>query len=420
MDIARPDQKRKKRRRQIITTALALLVLAAITVGVSRLQPAVPTVEHVWPDTVKRGEMLIEVRGNGTLVPEQIQYVQAETDGRVERILVMPGTEVKADTVIIELSNPELKQLAFDVEWQLRAAEAQLTRLKVQLESDRLTQESMTASLKSDYVQAKLEAEADELLSKDGLVALLTAKKSRAKADDLASRYDIEVKRLEISAKAADAQIAVQQAEVEKLRASLALKQRQVAALNVTAGIDGVLTQVGDLQMLQSGQRISPSSTLAKVVQLSRLKAELKVGEIQARDLQYGQRATVDLRSGVFVPGRVTRIDPAAVNGTRTVEVKFEGSLPRGAVPDMNVDGTIEIDRLEDALYVGIPVGIPSDSTVGVYKIVENGKEALRVPVKLGRRSVMSVEILSGLNVGDQIITSDMAQWSSHERLKID
>jgi HlyD family secretion protein len=419
MDIARPDQKRKKRRRQILTTSLSLLVLAAMTVGVMRLKPAVPTVEHTWPDTVKRGEMLIEVRGNGTLVPEQIQYVQADTDGRVERILVMPGTEVKADTVILELSNPELKQLAFDAEWQLKAADAQATRLKIQLESERLTQQSMTASLKTDLVQAKLEAEADDLLAKDGLVALLTAKRSRARADDLEARYVIETKRLEISAKSAEAQIAVQQAEVEKLRASLALKHRQVAALNVVAGIDGVLQQIGDREMLQTGQRISPSATLAKVVQPSRLKAELKVGEIQAKDIQFGQRAKIDLRSGVFVPGRVTRIDPAVVNGTRTVEIKLEGSLPRGAVPDMNVDGTIELDRLEDALFVGIPVGIPSDTTVGVYKIVENGKEAVRVPVKLGRRSVMNVEVLSGLNVGDQIITSDMAQWSSHERLRL-
>ncbi|MDB6053326.1 MAG: Secretion protein HlyD [Verrucomicrobiales bacterium] len=420
MDIARPDQLRKKKRRRIIWIVGSCLVLAGTSLGLSRLKPAAPTVEKasVWMDTVKQGQMLRQVRGNGTLVPIQIQYVQAETDGRVERILVLPGAEVKADTVLMELSNPQLKQDVFDAEWQLKASEAQLRRLTVQLESDRLTQKSTLASLKSDLAQARLEAEADEVLSKKGLVASLTAKRSGAKAEELTGRVEIEEERLRISVDSTQSQLAVQQADLEKNRALVALKKRQYEALKVCAGIDGVLQQIGDLTTLQSGQRVTPSATLAKIVQPTKLKAEIKIAETQAKDILIGQLASIDTRNGI-IPGRVTRVDPSVQNGTVTIDVKLEGALPKGARPDLSVDGTIELERLENVFYIGRPVQGQPESTVGLFRLVEGGKYAVRVPVKLGRSSVSTIEILQGLQVGDQVILSDMSTWDSHERVRL-
>jgi len=420
MDIARPDQARKKRRRRLLLGAAALLLIALVTVGLSQLKPAAPTVEKasVWTDTVKQGQMLRQVRGNGSLVPEQIQFVQAETDGRVERILVLPGAEVKADTVLLELSNQQLKQDVFDAEWQLKGAEAQLTKLKVQLDSERLTQKALNASLKLDLTQSKLEAEADENLAKRGLVASLTAKRSRAKADELVSRLEIEEERLRISEDSVKAQVAVQQAELEKVGALLALKRRQLAALHVKAGIDGVLQQIGDSVMLQVGQRVTPSATLAKIVQPTKLKAEIKIAETQAKDILIGQVASIDTRNGV-IAGRVVRVDPAVQNGTVTVDVKLEGALPKGARPDLSVDGTIELERLENVLYVGRPVQGQPDSTVGIFKLIEGGRNAVRTTVKLGRTSVTTIEILQGLQVGDQVILSDMSAWDTHERVRL-
>ena len=420
MDVARPDLARKKKRRRILVTSLAVLALAALTAGLSRLKPAAPTVERssVWTDTVKRGQMLRQVRGNGTLVPEQIQFVQSETDGRVERIFVKPGAEVTADTVLLELSNPELKQAAFDAKYQLVAGEAQLTKLRVQLESDRLTQKATVATLKSDAEQAKLVAEADENLAKQGLVPVLTARQSRAKADDLRDRVDIEGERLTIARESAQAQVAAAEADLAKSRALLALKNRLLGALQVRAGIDGVLQQVGDLQPLQSGQRISPSATLAKIVQPTKLKAEIKIAETQARDVLIGQVASIDTRNGL-IPGHVVRVDPSVVNGTVTVDVKLDGPLPRGARPDLSVDGTVELERLDDVLYVGRPVQGQPDATIGLFKLIEGGRGALRVTVKLGRTSVSTVEVVQGLEVGDQVILSDMSTWDGHERVKL-
>jgi multidrug resistance efflux pump len=420
MDVARPDLARKKRRRRILLSAVAVAGLAAVTLGLSQLKPAAPSVERssLLTDTVKRGEMLRQVRGNGTLVPEQIQFVQSETEGRVERILVKPGAEVTADTVLLELSNPELKQAAFDAEYQLAAGEAQLTKLRVQLESDRLTQKAAVATLKSDTEQAQLIAQADANLAKQGLVPVLTAKQSRAKADDLLSRVSIEEERLAIAAQSATAQVAAAQAELEKNRALLALKRRQLAALRVQAGIDGVLQQVGDLQPLQQGQRISPSATLAKIVQPSKLKAEIKIAETQAKDVLIGQVAAIDTRNGV-IPGRVIRVDPSVVNGTVTVDVKLEGALPRGARPDLSVDGVIELERLNDVLYVGRPVQSQADSTVGLFKVVDGGRGAVRIAVKFGHTSVSTIEVQQGLQAGEQIILNDMSAWDGHDRVKL-
>lgn len=420
MDFARKIDYRKRRMLRIIYGTLVVMILGSITYGLSRLKPAAPTVERstIWTNDVRRGDIPREVRGNGILAPEQIQWVQAETDGRVERILALAGAEVKADTVLLELSNAELVQAAFDVEWQLKAAEAQLTKLKVQIESDRLTQEANIASLKADYTQAQLEAAADEELAKDGLVPKLVMQRSRAKADELKARYDIEVKRLSISAESAQAQLAVQQADLEKLRAQLQLKRRQVASLHVKAGFEGVLQQLGDKDVLQVGQRVSPGATLAKVVQPSKLKAEIKIPETQAKDITLGLPALIDTRNGI-IPGRVSRVDPAVQNGTVTVDVQLTGALPRGARPDLSVDGTIELERLNNVLYVMRPMHGQSDSTVGLFKLVDGGKAALRVPVKLGRSSVNTIEVLEGLKVGDVIILSDMSQWDGYDRIRL-
>jgi len=420
MDIARPDQSQRRRRRRLLLGATAVAVIGLITVGLSKLQPAAPSVEKgsIWMDTVKRGQMLRQVRGNGTLVPEQIQFVQADTDGRVERILILPGAEVKPDTMLLELSNPELKQAAFDAEWQLKAAEAQLIKLKVQLESDRLTQKAATATLKSDFEQAKLEAEADESLCKLGLVPILVAKRSRAKADDLGTRLEIEEERLRISVDSAKAQVAAQEADLEKAKALLTLKRKQVEGLQVRAGIAGVLQQIGDLTTLQVGQRVTPSATLAKIVQPTRLKAEIKIAETQAKDVLIGQVASIDTRNGI-IPGKVIRVDPSVQNGTVTVDVGLEGALPKGARPDLSVDGTIELERLDDVLYVGRPVQGQAESTVGIFKLIDGGKGAVRVSVKLGRSSVSTIEIVQGLTVGDQVILSDMSTWDGHDRVKL-
>lgn len=424
MDVARPDIARKKKRRRIAYSIIAVLALAAVTLGLSRLKPAAPTVERssIWTDTVKRASpenpMLRQVRGNGTLVPEQIQFVQSETDGRVERILIKPGAEVTADTILMELSNAELKQAVFDAEFQVKIGEAQLAKLKIQLESEKLTQKAALATLKSESEQARLVAEADENLSKRGLVPVLTARQTRAKATDLLGRVEIEQERQRIAEDSVAAQVAAAEAELEKMRALLAMKQRQLAALKVRAGIDGVLQQIGDTQMLQVGQRITPSATLAKIVQPTRLKAEIKISETQAKDVLIGQVASIDTRNGI-IPGRVIRVDPAVVNGTVTVDVKLDGSLPKGARPDLSVDGTIELERLNEAIYVGRPVQGQPDSTIGLFKLVEGGREAVRVQVKLGRTSVSTVEIVQGLEAGDQVILSDMSAWDGHDRVKL-
>jgi multidrug resistance efflux pump len=420
MDIQRTVDIKKRRIRRILYLAGGLLVLVLITVGLARLEPAAPSVEKaiVYTDTVKRGEMIREVRGNGTLVPTQIQLVQAATAGQVERILALPGAAVQADTMLIELSNPELKQSMFETEWQLKAAEAQMRRLKVQLESDRLTQEAATATLKIDYTVAQMDAEADEQLAKEGLVPALTLKKSKSRAEELKARYDIELRRLKISEESVSAQVAVQEAEIAKLCALLDLKRKQVADLQVRAGIDGVLQQIGDRENLQVGQRVAPSATLARVVQPNNLKAEVKIPETQARDIQLNQKAQVDTRNGV-VAGHVIRIDPAAQNGTVTVDIALDGPLPKGARPDMNVEGTVELERLEDVLYVGRPTQGQADSTVGLFKLINGGKEAVRVSVQLGRTSVRYIEIVQGLNAGDEVILSDMSRWDSHDRVRL-
>jgi multidrug resistance efflux pump len=420
MDIARPELRKRKRQRQMLFGGIGLVALIVITLGLARLEPAAPKVERatLYTGTIQRGEMVRQVRGNGSLIPERIVYVQAETDGRVERIAVLPGAAVEPDTIILELSNRELEQLVFDLEWQMKAAKARLKMLKIQLESERLTQQSNIASLQGRFTQAKLEAEADVELAGDGLIPRLTMKRSLANASELERQLEIEGKRLVINAESAVAQIEVQNADLAKLDALLALKRQQLGSLKVKAGIKGVLQQIGDTQTLQVGQRIGPTSTLAKIVQPLNLKAEIKIAETQARDVQIGQRAEIDTRNGV-IPGIVSRVDPSVLAGTVTVDVRLEGPLPKGARPDLSVDGMIELERLEDVLYVSRPVHGQADSTIGLFRIESGGKEAVRVQVGLGRSSVSTIEITRGLEIGDEVILSDMSQWDDYNQLRL-
>jgi len=393
-----------------------LIVIPVVTLAISRLKPAAPSVERatVWTDTVKRGEMLRQVRGLGTLVPEDIRWIPAATQARVDRIVVRPGAVVQPNTVILELSNPESDRDILDAEWQLKAAEAELANLRVKLESDFLTQRSAMAAIDADYRQAKLQAEVDQKLTSEGLTSELNYERSKVKAEVLSTRLEIEHKRLDIASDAVKAQLAVQQAKVEQLRALYHLRRSQYDSLHVRAGIAGVLQQVP----VDVGQQVAPGTNLARVADPKRLKATIKIPEVQAKDVQIGQVAEIDTRNGV-VPGRVSRIDPAVQNGTVTVDVSLDGALPQGARPDLSVDGTIEIERLADVLYVGRPVHGQPASTVGIFKLVEGGKEAVRVQVKLGRSSVSTIEIVDGLKVGDQVVLSDMSNWDSFDRIRL-
>lgn len=416
MDVPRQGAARKKLIRRIIWAAVILITVPVVAVFFSRLKPAAPSVERgtVWIDTVKRGPMKREVRGLGTLVPEEIIFLQAANEGRVDRIILRPGVNVKEDTVLLVLSNPDLELAANDLEWQVKQAEANYTDLKVKLATTQLDLRSSVARVDSEYVQAKLKADRDVQLGKEGLAPDLTIKLSVATAEEAAKRDEIEKKRLEISQASADAQLAAQQVQIEKLRAAYQLKKKQVDQLTIRAGYPGVLQQLP----VEVGQRVTPGTLLAKLAQPWKLKADLKIAETQAKDIQLGQVASIDTRNGL-IPGRVSRIDPAVINGTRTVDVKLEGSLPPGAVPDLSVDGTIELERLDDVVYVGRPVFGQANSLVSLFKYDPETKEANRVQVKLGRSSVNTIEIVDGLKVGDQVILSDMSAYDNQNRIRL-
>ena len=401
-------------KRIAIGVALAILI-PSITIGLKRLQPAAQSVERstVWPDTVKRGEMIRNVRGLGTLVPEDIVSIPATTDGRVEKKL-LAGTPVKADTVLLELTNPELQAASVAAEWDVKSAEAAYTDLKVRLESQRLDQEAQLATTLSNFTGAKLRADRDEALYKEGLIVELNMKISKASAEDLKNRYAIDKKRLESSGESIEAQLASQQTKIEQLRAAYQLKKNQVDALKVRAGTDGVLQQV----MVEVGQRVAQGTPLAKVVQPWRLKAALQIQETQAKDILIGQPVQIDTRNGV-VAGKVTRIDPSVINGTRTVDAAILEKLPPGAVPDLSVEGTIELERLKDVMYVGRPVFGQPQSTVSLFKLTPDLRMANRTQVKFGRTSVTYIEILEGLRVGDQVLLSDMSAYDGQDRIEL-
>jgi HlyD family secretion protein len=416
VDIPRGEEvKRRKRIRQSIYAISALTVIILITVGVSRLKPAAPTVDRatVWIDTVKQGPMVRQVRGSGTLVPEDIRWIPANTQGRVERIVLRAGAQVNPDSVILELSNPELEQTVLGDKANLHAAEANLESKRADLDSALLNQRAATARVESDYRQAALQLEANESLYKDKLISELQLKQSRSQAQELKNRWEIEQKRTEIAAQNLNAQLAPQHAEVERLRTMYELHRKQLDELKVRAGMSGVLQVVP----VEVGQQVQPGANLARVANPRTLKAELRIPETQTKDLAIGQLASIDTRNGV-VEGRVSRIDPAAQNGTVGVDVSLTGALPPGARPDLSVDGTVELERLNNVVFVGRPAFGQENSTVGLFKLTEGG-EALRVSVQLGRSSVNTIEIVNGLKPGDQVVLSDMSAWDQYERIRL-
>jgi HlyD family secretion protein len=417
MDIKRT---RKNRRPLKLAALAAVCVLAAvlITYGLSRLKPAAPSVSRstVLTDTVKRGQMLRQVRGIGTLVPQEIRQVAAPVEGMVERVYAQPGETVSAGTVLVELSNPALKQSTVDVAYQIKAAEAELNNLRMRLESERMGQQAVLAGVQSEYHQAKIQLDTDEELAKEGLVANITLRIARVRVEQLANRVQIEQKRLASSRDQIAAQAAAQTARIEQLRAQLRLNQEQVASLQVRAGTNGVLQQV----TVEVGQQITPGANIARVADPSSLKAALQIPETQAKDIQLGQPVTIDLRGAGAVQGRVQRIDPAVLNGTVTVDVSLDGGLPPGARPDLSVDGTVELERLENVLYLGRPASGSAQSSVTLFRVEPGAREAVRVPVRLGRASVSTIEVIEGLSEGDTVILSDTSQWDGVDRLRLD
>jgi HlyD family secretion protein len=421
MDISRPDIKRKKLRKQWLVACVAVVVLAAAAFFVMRLKPAAPTVERstVWTDTVKRGPLLRQVRGPGTLVPreDKIRIIPAETEATISRIRVLPGTQVKADTVIMDMVDPTVDQQMMDAVLTLKGAKADLENTRATVNSNLMVLRAESATLDDDTRQAVLQAKTDKSLYDLGVVSGLTSSASAGKADQTLKRQQIEVQKLEMNQRAIATQIGVQEAKVQQAEAVLALKQRQKEALTVRAGIDGVL-DAPDVP-LQVGQHVDPGTMLAKVVQPDQLKAALKIAETQARDIQIGQPAEVDTHNGV-ISGKVMRIDLAVVNGTVTVDVELAGALPLGARPDLSVDGTIDLDRMTDVLYVGRPAFGNENSTISLFKLGPDGTTAVRVPVKVGRASVNSIQVVEGLRDGDTVILSDMSRWDNTDKIRLD
>lgn len=404
--------------KQVAFAVAGLLVIGLVSVVLARLKPAAPTVERatVWVDSVKRGAMLRQVRGLGTLVPvdEARRWIPASTQGRVERIVLRPGAEVGPDTIVLELSDPLAMQLLDEAQQQFLAAEADLASLEARLQTDRLNQRSVAATVEADFEQARLEKEVNEDLAKDGLVSNLILKQSTVRADSLSTRNRLEQERVKVAEDNIRAQLKAQQARIDQLRSLVTLRREQVDKLRVRAGMHGVLEQVP----VEVGQQVAPGTNLARVADPTRLKAELRIAETQARDLTIGQVASVDTRNGV-IPGKVVRIDPAAQNGTVTVDVQLEGPLPRGARPDLSVDGTVELERLDNVLYVGRPAFGQEQSTVGLFKLDPATGEASRVQVQLGRSSVNTIEVMSGLSDGDQVVLSDMSAWDQFDRIRL-
>ncbi len=417
MDVARPDLARKKKLRHGLYSVAALTLTAVVTVGVSRLEPAAPRVDRdtVYLDTVQRGPMVRQVRGTGTLVPERIRWIPATTDGAVERIVIRPGARVAPDTVIVELSNPELEQTALEARLNLEAAEARYGNRQVEVERDILNQRATLATIEAQLKTARLQADADEQLFAQGLVSSLELQQSQASVQEYDTRFRIEQERLRMATGTVEAQLAVERSEVDRLRTLHELRRRQVEDLRVRAGMPGVLQQVP----LEEGQRVTTGTNLARVGDPAVLKAELRIAETQAKDVQVGQAAEVDTRNGV-VAGRVTRIDPAVENGTVTVDVALDGALPRGARPDLTVDGTIELERMDDVLFVGRPVFGQEESVVSLFRLEADGAHAARARVGLGRASVNTIEVLEGLRPGDRVVLSDMSAWDSFDRVRIE
>ncbi len=421
MDIARPDLKLKRRRRAILFGVGALLVIAAVSVGIARLKPAAPTVDRsiVWTDTVKRGPMIRQVRSStGTLVPREdsIELIPAETDATVVRIRVLPGAQVTPATILMDLADPQLEQELLNARLGLKAAEADYKSLQASLQSTLMDKKTAAAQVNADFTQDKLQAQTDKALYELGVISGLAYNKSKSTADQLAEQHNLSQEQLEVNQKAIEVQLASAQAKVDQARALLDLYQKQTAALEVRSTISGILAPLA--APLQVGQHVTVGTSLAEVIQKDKLKAALQIAETQVRDIQIGQPASIDTHNGV-IPGHVTRIDPAVVNGTRTVDVMLDGPLPPGAVPQLSVDGTIDLERLKDVLYVGRPALGNENSTLSLFRLDPDGRGATRVPVKVGRASVSDIQVLSGLKEGDTVILSDMSRYDNVDRIRL-
>lgn len=416
MDIQRPSTAKAKRTRRLIYGTASLILVGGVTYGLSTLRPAPPGVDPntIYSDTVRRGPMVRDVRGLGTLVPEDIRWIAAQTEAHVDTWILRPPAAVKPNSVIMELSDPIVQKDAVDAEYQFKGAQADYENLKVQVESDLMSQKANEASVRSDYEQAVLQHDTDVKLSDEGLTSRLVEQQSRVKLTQLAIRLELETERTRIATDSANSRLAAQDARVEQMRALFNLKKTQLEALHVRAGVDGVL----QLLSVEVGQHVTPGTNLARVANPRKLRAEIKIAETQAKDVVPGQKATVDTRNGT-VNGHVTRVDPSVINGTVTVDVAIDDPLPPGARPDLSVDGTIILENLTDVLYVGRPVHGQSNSTVGLFKIDPDGSEAQRINMKLGRSSVNQIEILDGLKVGEKVILSDMSAVDQYERIRL-
>ena len=425
MDVPRQGAGKRKTIRRTVVLIAVLGVVGSAAWGVSRMQPALATVEaaSVWPDTVTRGPMVRQVHGVGSLVPQDVVWISAQVDGRIEKINLLPGTEVREDTIIMELSNPALDEAMVAAEYDLKQAEAAYTDLKVTLQSNRFDKESNAAQIASDYEQARIKADRDQQLADQGLIPSLDLRLSLAQARDLQRRNDIEERRLGIIDQSSEAQLAAQQVKIEQFKAIYELKKQQVDELHVRAGTAGMLQQLGNSAIttappLEVGQNVTAGSILARIARQDRLKAQIRISETEARDIALGQPAVIDTHNGT-ASGRVSRIDPAAVNGTVLVDVALPGALPAGARPDLSVDGTIEIERLNDVVFVGRPASAQPNGAATVFRLDPDGKTATHVKVKFGRSSVNTIEVLEGLKVGDRIILSDMSAVESHDRIRL-
>jgi RND family efflux transporter MFP subunit len=422
MDIARPDLKKKKTRQLVIYSAVGLVVLAALAVGVSRLKPASPTVDRstIWPDTVKRGDLTIQVRGStGSLVPREdsIELIPAQTDATVVRIIALPGATVTPDTVVMDLTDPQLNQELLSAQSALKGAEADYKSLQATLQSTLMDKKIAAAQVNAAYATDLRQAQTDEQLNKIGVVSGQVANASKNTAEQLTAQKKLSEEQLDVNARAIEVQLASAQTKVEQAKAQLDLYQKQSEALHVRAGISGVLAQLPI--PLQVGQHVTAGTSVAKVIQKDKLKAALQIAETQARDIQLGQPASIDTHNGI-IPGHVSRIDPSVLNGTVTVDVALDGPLPAGARPDLSVDGTINLAMLKDVLQVGRPALGNENTTLSLFKEDPDGKGAVRVPVKVGRASVNSIQVLEGLKEGDVVILSDMSHEDGVDRIRLE
>jgi multidrug resistance efflux pump len=421
MDIARPDIKLKKKRQLAVWTGIGVVVLAGLVVAVARLKPAAPTVDRstIWPDTVKRGPMVRQVRGStGSLVPREdsIELIPAQTEATVVRIRALPGAQVTPNTILLELNDPQLQQQMLNAELALKAAQADYKSLQATLQSTLMDKKTAAAEVNSNYTQDQLQAQTDKALFDLGVISGLTYNKSKNTADQLNTQHQLSLQQLDVNEKAIEIQLASSQTKIDQAKALLDLYRKQSAALQVRSTISGTLAQLAT--PVQVGQHVTAGTSVAEVIQRDKLKAALQIAETQARDIQIGQPASIDTHNGI-IPGHVIRIDPSVLNGTRTVDVSLDGPLPQGAVPQLSVDGTIDLERMTDVLHVGRPALGNENSTLSLFKIDADGKGAVRVPVKVGRASVNSIQVLDGLKEGDTVILSDMSRYDNVDRIRL-